>query len=74
LTEVHINDDIEKIYRLCHEYKREMPAEIKIIYDVSSNSLKAEYKYDLVYSNDPEKTADDMAREWFEEIQLSLNS
>jgi len=51
-----------------------MPAEIKIIYDVSSNSLKAEYKYDLVYSNDPEKTADDMAREWFEEIQLSLNS
>lgn len=43
-----------------------MPTEIKLIYDVKKNSLKAEYKYDLVYSNDPVKTADDIAMEWFE--------
>lgn len=68
-----INDDIEKIYRLCNEHKREMPTEIKLMYDIAQNSLKAEYKYELVYSNDPVKTADDIAKEWFEEIQLSIN-
>lgn len=65
-----INDDIEKIYKLCNEHKREMPTEIKLIYDFKSNSLKAEYKYDLVYSNDPVKTADDIAMEWFEQIKV----
>lgn len=65
-----INEDIEKIYKLCKQYKKEMPTEIKLIYDVENNSLKAEYKYDLVYSNDPVKTADDIAMEWFEEVKL----
>ncbi|EJO5349458.1 hypothetical protein ACTQ4K_15580 [Clostridium sporogenes] len=65
-----INEDIEKIYMLCKEYKREMPTEIKLIYDVNKNSLKAEYKYNLIYSNDPIKTADDIAIEWFENINL----
>lgn len=65
-----INDDIEKLYKLCNAYKREMPTEIKLIYDVVQNSLKAEYKYDLVYSNDPVKTADDIAMKWFERVQL----
>ncbi|EPY6473122.1 hypothetical protein ACWO4B_003861, partial [Clostridium sporogenes] len=63
-------EDTKKIMSLCKEYKREMPTEIKLIYDVNKNSLKAEYKYDLVYSNDPIKTADDMAMEWFESIKL----
>lgn len=62
--------DTKKIMSLCKQYKREMPTEIKLIYDVNKNSLKAEYKYDLVYSNDPIKTADDMAMEWFESIKL----
>jgi hypothetical protein len=65
-----INEDIEKIYKLCKEYKKKMPTEIKLIYDVEKNSLKAEYKYDLVYSNDPVRTADDIAMEWFEEVRL----
>lgn len=65
-----INDDIEKLYKLCNEYKKEMPTEIKLVYDVVQNSLKAEYKYDLVYSNNIVKTADDIAMEWFEKVQL----
>ncbi|MCI6691887.1 MAG: hypothetical protein MR510_05320 [Clostridium sp.] len=68
-----INEDIEKIYRLCKKYEKDMPTEIKLIYDVKKNSLKAEYKYDLVYSNDPVKTADDIAMEWFEFIRLDEN-
>lgn len=63
-------EDIKKMMLLCNECKREMPTEIKLIYDVEKNSLKAEYKYDLVYSNDPVKTADDIAMEWFEDVKL----
>lgn len=63
-------EDIEKLYKLCNEYKREMPTEIKLVYDVSKNSLRADYKYDLVYSNDPIKIADYIAMEWFEKVKL----
>lgn len=65
-----LNEDIEKMNKLCNQYKKEMPTEIKLIYDVNTNSLKAEYKYDLVYSNDPVKTADDIAMEWFEKVKF----
>lgn len=61
-------EDIKKIMTLCKEYNREMPTEIKLVYDVQKNSLKAEYKYDLVYYNDSVKTADDIAMEWFEKF------
>ncbi|MGL5150830.1 MAG: hypothetical protein ACRC7N_09710 [Clostridium sp.] len=65
-----LNTDIKSMMKLCKEYQREMPTEIKLVYDVSKNSLRAEYEYDLVYSNDLVKTADDIAMEWFEKIQL----
>ncbi|MFA0814256.1 MAG: hypothetical protein ACC608_00540 [Anaerofustis sp.] len=67
-----INEDIMKIQDLCQEYKREMPTEMKLEYDVNKNSLNAQYRYDLVYSNDPEKTDDDMANEWFEELKSQM--
>lgn len=67
-----INEDIMKIQDLCQEYKREMPTEMKLEYDVNKNSLNAQYRYDLVYSNDPEKTDDDMENEWFEELKSQM--
>ena len=57
-------EDIEKIEELCKEYKRDMPTEMKLIYDVKSGNFKAEYKYDLVYTNDDIKTAGHIADEW----------
>ncbi|MBD8035085.1 MULTISPECIES: DUF600 domain-containing protein [Solibacillus] len=64
-----IGDDIEKIEELCKEYERDMPTEMKLIYDVKTGNFKASYKYDLVYTHDDIKTADDIADEWFEEIK-----
>lgn len=64
-----LNEDIEKIKALCKEYERDMPTEMKLIYDVKSGNFKAEYKYDLVYTNDDIKTASDIAGEWFEEVK-----
>lgn len=65
-----LNKDIRKIKELCLEYKREIPTEIKLIYNVKENSLKAEYKYENVWSDDPKKLPQDVAKEWFEKIKL----
>ena len=62
-------EDIEKIEELCKEYERDMPTEMKLIYDVHSSKFKAQYKYDLVYTNDEVKTASHIADEWFEEVK-----
>ncbi len=64
-----LNEDIGKIKALCKEYKRDMPTEMKLMYDVQSGNFKAEYKYDLVYTNDEIKTATHIFNEWFEEIK-----
>lgn len=64
-----IGEDIEQIEVLCKEYERDMPTEMKLIYDVKSGKFQAEYQYDLVHTNDDIKTADDFADEWFKEIK-----
>nr|WP_240469430.1 hypothetical protein [Gracilibacillus thailandensis] len=55
--------------KLCNKYNREMPTEIKLIYDVQGNKLIANYQYDLVHTNNPNQTANSIARSWFEEIK-----
>ncbi|WP_397537131.1 DUF600 domain-containing protein [Rummeliibacillus pycnus] len=64
-----MNEDIEKVEVLCKEYERDMPTEMKLIYEVKSGNFKADYKYDLVYTNDDIKTAGHIADEWFEEMK-----
>ena len=61
-----IIDDIEALKKLCQEYQKEMPTQIKLIYDVAANKLNADYSYDLFFSNDPNKTADDILEEWYQ--------
>jgi len=63
-----LNDDIEKMINLCKEYDRPMPTEMKLVYEVKNNSLVADYQYELVYSLDDVKTADEISEEWFAEI------
>ncbi|BCA32315.1 DUF600 family protein [Bacillus cereus] len=64
-----ISEDIEGIEMLCKEYEKDMPTEMKLIYDTKSGKFKAEYEYDLIHTNDDIKTADDFADEWFEEVK-----
>ncbi|GHU77796.1 hypothetical protein FACS189462_0630 [Spirochaetia bacterium] len=65
-----INGDVAKIIKLCKQYNKDMPTEMKIIYDVTKTSMKAEYKYDLQYSNDPEKLPEHIVDEWFEKVKM----
>jgi hypothetical protein len=64
-----ILEDIEKINDVCKQFNREMPTEIKLIYDVKRNSMEGGLKYDLMYSNVPDKAAYDVANEWFDQIE-----
>lgn len=61
-----LNEDMVALRKLCEEHQREMPTQIKLIYDVSANSLDADYRYDIIYSNHKNKMADDILEEWFE--------
>ncbi len=64
-----INEDIKEMIKLCKEYNREMPTEIKLVYDVKANKLTADYKYELVHTIDSNETASSVARRWFEQVK-----
>ena len=61
--------NLKEIHKVCTEFGQEMPTEIKLIYNVKQNSLKGNYRYDLVYSNDDELLPDDIFDSWFEEMK-----
>ena len=64
-------DDMKQLISLCQKHERDIPTEIKITYDVNSNSLNANYQYGPVYSQHHNKTSDDIFEEWFKEISVT---
>ena len=60
---------LDHIEDKCKEYNRPMPTEMKIIYDVKKNSVDANYRYDLVYSKDPNALPDPIFDAWFAEVK-----
>lgn len=46
-----------------------MPTVIKLHYNVKENSLKGQYSYDIVYSNDDSLLPDDIFDSWFDEVK-----
>jgi hypothetical protein len=63
-----LNEDVQKLIALCKEHRREMPSEIKLLYNVAKNSLEAKYEYGVVYSSDPDRGPEDVVEEWFAEL------
>lgn len=61
-----ITDNIISINKLCQKYHKDMPTQIKLIYDVSQNKVQADYRYDIVFSNDKKKTSYDVLEEWYQ--------
>ena len=66
-------EELMKMHELFKEYNREMPTEIKLIYDVKKGSLEGDYSYELKHSNTKDLTADDFFDKWFEEIKSKYN-
>lgn len=63
-----LNKNLREISDLCKKNNREMPTEMKLIYNVSENKLKAQYSYEIKYKNDPEKLPSHIFNDWFEEM------
>ena len=64
-----LRDDTLKIEELCKKNSRDVPTEIKMVYDVVNQSLSADYRYDLVYSKHKSKMSDDIVDKWFKKLQ-----
>ncbi|MGG4460862.1 DUF600 domain-containing protein [Brevibacillus porteri] len=63
-----VNENLREIGDLCKKNNREMPTEMKVIYDGSENKLNAQYSYEIKYTNDPEKLPSHIFNDWFEEM------
>lgn len=64
-------DDLCKLEKLCVEYSKPMPTEIKMVYDVKKNSLDVKYKYDNQWLGHKTRTPHDILANWFQEVKNS---
>lgn len=61
--------DLEKINELFIKNKKEMPIEMKIIYNGKTKGMHSTYNYDPSLSLDDAKYAGDLKKEWYEELK-----
>ncbi len=59
--------NLKRVHEKCKEFNKEMPTEIKLIYDVKTNKLSGSYSYELKYSNDEDILPSDIFEGWYEE-------
>lgn len=61
-------EDLQRIISICDKYNQPVPTEMKLVYDVNSNSLDANYQYENIYS-ESKKSAYDIFCEWIQQIK-----
>ena len=64
-------EDLEKLDKICEEYNKPVPREIKMIYDVRTGKFDASYKYEDVCTPLTGKVSDEVFMEWVDEIRNS---
>ena len=63
-------NDLEKIEILFENNKKEVPTEIKIIYNKSSNSLKSKYSYSPISDDTSEL---ELFNNWYDTVKVENN-
>ena len=61
--------DLERLITLFQEDKKQAPTQLKLVYDNVNTKAKAQYSYDLFYSNSDTLTSYDIFMEWYKEIK-----
>ena len=64
-----INEKLEQIKALFIENKREIPMQIKIEFNPLSGKNKIKFNYEKLHSDELMIGDDDLAEEWFEQLQ-----
>ena len=65
-------EDAEKIEVLFKENSKEVPTEIRLVYDVKNNSLKSNYRYDAMYEKNEDLSISDVFEAWIQEEKSKL--
>lgn len=65
-------EDAEKIEVLFKENSKEVPTEIRLVYDVKNNSLKSNYIYDAMYEKNEDLSVSDVFEAWIQEEKSKL--
>ena len=65
-------EDAEKIEVLFKENSKEVPTEIRLVYDVKNNSLKSNYIYDAMYEKNENLSVSDVFEAWIQEEKSKL--
>ena len=65
-------EDAEKIEVLFKENSKELPTEIRLVYDVKNNSLKSNYIYDAMYEKNEDLSVSDVFEAWIQEEKSKL--
>ena len=65
-------EDAEKIEVLFEENSKEVPTEIRLVYDVKNNSLKSNYIYDAMYQKNEDLSVSDVFEAWIQEEKSKL--
>ena len=66
--------DLERFITLFQEDKKQAPTQLKLVYDNVNKKAKAQYSYDLFYSNSDTLTSYDIFMEWYKEIKNERNT
>lgn len=61
-------EEIKYIEDACIKFNREMPTEMKMIYDVKTGKFNANYQYDFVYTDKEDLISMDIFNQWFKEV------
>ena len=65
-------EDAEKIEVLFKENSKEVPTEIRLVFDVKNNSLKSNYRYDAMYEKNEDLSVSDVFEAWIQEEKSKL--
>ena len=62
----------QKIEVLFEENSKEVPTEIRLVFDVKNNSLKSNYRYDAMYEKNEDLSVSDVFESWIQEEKSKL--
>ncbi len=65
-------DDLIEFIETCKRHQQPIPTEVKILYNVKLNKLDSNINYNMVHSNHPTFTPEDIFDNWFEEIEKTF--
>ncbi|HEM6083442.1 TPA: hypothetical protein U2B91_001088 [Streptococcus suis] len=65
-------DDLKNLISIYKEESRDVPTQIKLVYDNIGKRANANYSYDQFFSNSDTLTPEDIFMKWYEEVKAEV--